>query len=197
MEPTIEQQVQTRLAELPADVRDAIQSADLTRKMQGIGTNHQLHLDQLTALEQEVMMVMLGFADPNDLAADIASEVHVPEDVANAITKEVSEQIFLPIRESMKRFVAGHTAPVETVPQSEMRVGAPTPLVTPLPADIPGGPAPVFTAPAPDSITSTPDTKPQFPAADIMLNEKTVTPPAPPQPRNYTTDPYREPIEPA
>jgi hypothetical protein len=67
MEPELEKQVQARLAELPADVRAAIQSADFAKKMQAIGNGHRLHIDQLAALEDEVMLVMLGFADPAEL----------------------------------------------------------------------------------------------------------------------------------
>ncbi len=197
MEPTIEQQVQTRLAELPADVRDAIQSADLTHKMQSIGKEHQLHLDQLTALEQEIMMIMLGFSDPSEFVQNVVEEVHVTQEVADAITKEVSEQIFLPIRESMKHFIDSRSVAPETIPQSEMRVEVKPPeqveplLVVESP-DAPPGTAPA--APAP------PVLKPEFPAADVMLSQKTVTlpphQPQPTQPRDYATDPYREPIEP-
>lgn len=68
MEKEFDEQIKKRLAELPVDVRQAVESVDLGEKIRAVGTRHGLHIDQLATLEDEITLVMLGFADPSEFA---------------------------------------------------------------------------------------------------------------------------------
>lgn len=114
MEQNIAEQVQKRMGELPEDVRRAIQSADFDKKLQDVATKHQLHIDQTGSLEDETLLVMMGFTQPAEFAKHIEEQARVPADKAAQIAGDISQQIFLPIRESMKKFMEKPGKPPET-----------------------------------------------------------------------------------
>lgn len=110
MEKEFDEQIKKRLAELPVDVRQAVESVDLGEKIRAVGTRHGLHIDQLATLEDEITLVMLGFADPSEFAERLERELQLSAEQAAQVTGEVVEEFFLPIRESMKHFMATQSA---------------------------------------------------------------------------------------
>lgn len=181
----LQKQVEERIAKLPEDIQLAIASNDLGKHIQTIGQRHQLHIDQMEMLQDEVMLVMLGFVNPEDFTAELQEQVRIPVEKAHAITTDIQNEIFTPVRESMKSLI-----PVEA---------SATPA--PLPTKPPEKPAEL----APNA---------EMHPADIVLTQKTVSmPPIPvpqkapeplgsspttgdaPKPAQYKTDPYREPAE--
>ncbi len=176
MEPDASQLVSQRLAELPADVRNAVQAADLGDKVRAIGARYALHIDQTGELEDETLLAMLGFSPMETFDARIADALHVPLETGNKLAADVSADIFSPIRESMKGFLA-------------QRQRAAAPVAAPS---------------TPPAMSQKPPISPDLHKADIMLTEKTASLPAqglPPvtpakdtQTPIYKTDPYREPV---
>jgi len=110
MEKEFDEQIKKRLAELPADIRQAVEAVDLGEKIRAIGTRHGLHIDQLGALEDEITLVMLGFSDPGEFTTRLEEGLGLSTEQAAQITQEAVEQFFLPIRESMKHFIATQDA---------------------------------------------------------------------------------------
>ena len=104
MEQDLEAQIEKRLAELPEDIRAAVLGADLNRHVQAIGAKYQLHVDQMGLLGDEILLSMLGFTELDKLEEHVKTQVGVPADVASKIVQDSSEQIFLPIRESLVKF---------------------------------------------------------------------------------------------
>ena len=199
MDEQLEQQLAQRMTELPADIQSAIQSADLSEKVQAIGKKYQLHIDQIGQLETEIMLVMLGFSEPAELMSNIMNDLNVPEAIANLIATDVSDEIFMPIRESMQKFMEERAAKVDSSKPAVTPTTIPPNPVVPVstPTIVPAEPVP-----------ATPkQPEPQFVGADVALTQKTVTPPVPialsqsaapqppAQPKSYSTDPYHEPIE--
>ena len=195
MDQDLTKKIQTRLEELPADIQKAVQSADVDKKIQEIGAKNALHLDQIGNLGDETYMVMLGFTDPAEFAENIAKELNVPKEKAEAIAKDIGTALFIPIRESMQQFMEeralheaileeGKAPAVQTLPTAPIAITKP--LIPPVPVTKPTQPHP----------------------ADLMLTQKTVTvaPAAPTNPTSpeaskgaapqpYKADPYREPTE--
>jgi hypothetical protein len=225
-ENDIGQQIKDRIAELPQDIQQAILSADFDKRVQNIASRHALHIDQMGTLGDETLLVMIGFSNPAEFSNHIVQQIHVSAEEAQRIATDINQEIFLPIRESMKKFAeeqrAG-TAPAKSVIMPSAQAAAdtkPTPM-PPLPPKIsipPSAPV-VQQAPKPPP---PPPQKPEMHSAEVMLREKTVsapmpaTPPppfvpkppiapvpptvpvkpVPPKPTDYKADPYREPIEP-
>jgi hypothetical protein len=209
MDIDLERQIQQRLAELPADVQTAIRSSDQGPKLQTIGKKYNLHVDQIGKLEDETLLVMLGFADPGEFSEHLIKELSVAPQEAVAIATDVSNEIFMPIRASMQAW-AEDRAERESANVITDTLGKEAPVPTKLPP----------TAPAPGPIAAVKAAPiPSLGAAEAMLSEKKITPPAqtapeapasassatpaaspapkadPAQPQNYKADPYREPIE--
>jgi len=186
MDDDITKKVQNRYAELPADVKKAVESADLNTRVQTIGVKNHLHLDQMGVLQDETLLVMLGFESPDNFVNALTKALNISPDQAAAVSTDINNEIFAPIRESLKKFSAPVSAPAPTPSQTPATI--PTPVVV--------KPAPVSTTPT--TTPATPIPKAQVPLAphphDLMLVEKTVTTPpaAPEKPTNYKTDPYRE-----
>ena len=201
MENDIHQKIEQRLAELPRDVQEAIASSELGEKLQAIGKAQGLHIDQMEALSDEVMLAMLGFVELEDLPHSIERQVRVDSARAQAITDAVNKEIFLSIRESMKAWAANRNAAAQTpaplVPAPAIAPSAPSvvmpssvaPAVPPdplskqsaptaAPTQAPAVIAPALSAapaPAPKPAPKAPD----FASADAILSEKRVAPPAP------------------
>ncbi len=95
--------IRTQFKALPQDVQNAILSADLRTKLQTITSKHRLHLDQADALETATIFVMLGLEHPKDYIRNVARELNIGSDAAKQIAVDINEQIFRPIRESLKK----------------------------------------------------------------------------------------------
>ena len=210
------EEIQKKFDALPTDIKALVYSADMLNVTQTIGTKHQLHIDQIGTLEAETADVMSGFTKPEEFAANLAVSLNIDQQKAATLAQDVSDQLFVKIRESLKQLYrqGGSSAPTSpqlsvSMPSQPPKSSLPsTPAVQPV--QKPLAPAPVSSA------VLTP--KPQMPLAphphDLTLVEKTVTTPAtptktpvpvappaqgaavpPPKPTDYKSDPYREPPE--
>lgn len=166
------QLIKQRIAELPADVRNAVQAADLHQKILAVGAKNSLHIDQMGELEDEALLAMLGFSPLDTLGKRLSEALHLPPAAGDKLAADLAADIFGPIRESMKSFV-------------EKRNALPTPTVL-----------------APAALNATPAAPPASPdmhKADLMLATKTLDLPAQPPTAEvpapiYKADPYREPV---
>ena len=202
MDKDLTQKIKDRLEELPEDIQKAVQSADMDKKIQEIGAKNALHLDQIGNLGDEVYMVMLGFTDPGEFAENIAKELNVPKEKAEAIAKDIGTALFIPIRESMQQFMEeltlheaileeGKAPTAQTLPTAPIAITKP--LIPPVPVTKPTQPHPADLMLTQKTVTTAPTTpKPATPPASVQAT-KPATPPVTPQP--YKADPYREPAE--
>jgi hypothetical protein len=199
-ETEYQQLIKARMAELPQPVQDAINSADVTKRLRELATTHQLHLDQWDVLENEVRMTLLGVKDSGDLAKNIQSEVGVRPEVAEALADDISRVVFEPIRQELERQLEhpDAQAKVETGVESMAAqalsderqtepadaldtepIVAPEPVVAPVTAS---GPAPLVSPP------SAPETK----AVRAPLSDAYKTGEASSERKDVHNDPYRE-----
>lgn len=178
------------MAELPGDVREAVLSAQLGEHIQSIGQKHGLHIDQVGALEDETMLVMLGFFAPETFSDQIATQLQIPAADAAAIAQEVNEQIFLPIRESMKAFADSKRQPIPAQETQESRI--PIKISTEQEQNLPANSIPAVAsqtvsqvipqAPAPQGFAmgGTPATSEALSPVTVMPQQNQVTPPTAP-----------------
>lgn len=98
-----EEQLRAMFEKLPKDVYDAATSIDVSNKLQELGEKYKLHIDKIDTLFDETTLVMLGLTHPKDYLANLKKRLEIPDDLARMIVTDVNEQIFKPIRESLKR----------------------------------------------------------------------------------------------
>lgn len=102
-QPDVQTIIKARFAQLPKVIRDAITSADVEKHLRELATTHKLHLDQWEALENEVMMVLFGVNPIDQLQNNIKKQVSVTDDVAKALTEDISKTVFGPIRSELEQ----------------------------------------------------------------------------------------------
>ncbi len=88
---------------LPEEVKEAYTSIETTETIIQIRDKYHLHIDQASALAEEMGLVMLGLSKPDEFIGTISARLHVTQMVATGITKDVNEKIFNPIKESLKQ----------------------------------------------------------------------------------------------
>jgi hypothetical protein len=188
MEDNVAQQLQARLTTLPDDVRTAVLSVEWEHKVQAIAGRHQLHIDQIGALGDVTLMAMLGMFDIVEYPNQVAVALAIAPDIAATVAKEVSDEVFMPIRESLRTLSQQKAAPaafpamsMSATPASSMPVATPAPAIAK--PDLAAADAMLHT-----SMVSTP--APATPAAAPALPTTPVPDPAKP---TYSADPYREP----
>src|SRR3990167_5177022 len=103
IKPTIEDKLQERFLALPKAVQEAISSSDVEKHLRELSEVHKLHLDQWQKLENEVMLTLLGLDEAENLEENIKKHVGLPDDIAAAITSDIAQAIFHPIRLELER----------------------------------------------------------------------------------------------
>jgi len=86
---------------LPEDIKVAIDSADSSEIMLELRKRHSLTIEQMGYIADETGFALLGLTHPRDFVGNIKSKLGVDESVAQDITKEINEQIFAPIKDSL------------------------------------------------------------------------------------------------
>ena len=95
--------IQDQFVTLPKDVQDAILSPTLRNALDTLQTRNSLTIEQAGAVENETLFIMLGLEHPRDYLKNLSRETSLPPEKARQIATDVNEQIFKPIRESLKK----------------------------------------------------------------------------------------------
>ncbi len=184
-----------RFSALPKVVQDAITSADIEKHLRELANIHKLHLDQWAALENEVMLAILGIQRMEDLEQHIKAEVNLDDVTAHALAQDISRIVFAPVRQELERSldhpaaVAATTTGVEDLRNTMLTTGSGAPAtVAPLAA--------TPTIPVPAALPVVPGTPPlSAPTATVERAQisPAYVPSAPSHERKTIEgDPYRE-----
>src|SRR3989344_3218347 len=96
-----------KFQEIPEDLQELILSTETADKVYEVGSKHFLHIDQIGELADEIGLVMLGINKANNFVNHVADRLGIEMETASAITKDVNEQIFMKIRESLQKLHTG------------------------------------------------------------------------------------------
>ena len=97
------EQIREIYIKLPQDLKDAILGVDSTDIMRKIGEKHKLAIDKIGKMVGEAGYVMLGVTHPNEFIANLVERLEVDKEKARIIAQEINEQIFKPVRESLRK----------------------------------------------------------------------------------------------
>lgn len=97
------QQLREIYLKLPKNVQDAIFSIDSAEAVQAIGKKYDLAIDKIGELADETGLVMLGLTHPSDYIVNLARRLNIDKETAKKIAEEINSQIFVKIRESLKK----------------------------------------------------------------------------------------------
>lgn len=93
----------TNTSSLPDDVQKTMSSPEVAKKIQAIGQKHQLHVDTVGTLLDETQLVMKGETHPKEYIKNLTKRLSVSDTKAKEVAVDINEQIFRPIRESLKK----------------------------------------------------------------------------------------------
>ncbi len=106
------EELDQKLISLPEEIKDVYMSLDTANTIKSLGLRHNLHLDKIGGLADEIGLILLGLVHPNRLPVDLREEHGFTPDEARVVTSEVNAEIFAKIRESLLTL----TEPKTTVP---------------------------------------------------------------------------------
>ena len=96
MEKNTKQLIQSQFKSLPSDVQESILSLDLGKSLKAITEMQPLEENQLTAIENEVMLIFLGFDDVVSLTTNIKYSAEISRERAEKIARAIQQKIFIP-----------------------------------------------------------------------------------------------------
>lgn len=167
------EQLKEKFEKLPADIRRVLLSEEVGINAQIIGRDTDITSEQALDVEDEVVAILMGTSHPKDFIQNIQTKIGVDQEKARAIAERVNEEIFQPVKDSLK-IVHNITEGTSETTQIQMSTPVSTP---PAPLNIP-------TPPAPPSSTTT--SFPQIivpPKMNVEIKEKPLNP-TPPEPQN-------------
>lgn len=171
-----QQQIEEQYKKLPAELKEAAYGVDIANKIYQIGQKFALTIEERGFLAEEALYVVLGLVRPEDFVGRLEERLRTYDEEAAEIAKEISQQVFLPLREALKR---AH--------QMEIKEETPAAPAKPPEPAIPQLPRPIE---LPSKTTVMQEKfKPKIPPIDLRQRAK---------PQSTTVrafDPYREPAE--
>lgn len=112
-------QIEEQFAALPQVVQNAILSGHVQEKFQELAKKHQLHYDEWSVIENEIMLTVLGLRSPDDLVNRVVSATNLGREKSVALVEDASDTVFRPIREELERELGHPQARAEKLPDVE------------------------------------------------------------------------------
>ncbi|HEY4479417.1 MAG TPA: hypothetical protein VI981_03635 [Candidatus Paceibacterota bacterium] len=175
--------INEKIASLPSDVKDAINSVDIGMRVQTIGSKYHLQIDELNELEKTTAYVMLGLCHPSSYIEVLKTKLAISNETAEAIALDINETIFKPLRASLRK-MHSLSEQEEILSAAPQKADATAPKVQSF-----MGPYSSSTPAAPLNPPATPQKTTDTP---IPASKPEVMPPTPNMPKY--ADPYREPV---
>jgi hypothetical protein len=107
MGPLTEKEILEKYEQLPEDLKEAIFGAEVTGIVNSIGKKFNLHIDKIGELANETGMVMLGVTRPKEFVPNLSDRLEVDTETARKIAQDINSQIFMKVRESLKKIHNG------------------------------------------------------------------------------------------
>ena len=133
-------QLKDAIKKLPKELQDLMLDPETENRVISIGEKHHLHIDLIGELNDEVILVLSGLAKYSDFVPHIIQRLNIDQTTASAITTDINNEIFLPIRESLQQLADNKVAAPAPVAAITPAPAAPTPTVTPNSPTTPAAP---------------------------------------------------------
>ena len=212
------EEMDEKLDSLPENIQKIIYGPEIDIAVQKIGQKYQLHIDEMGLLHAEIVDVMIGKTESEDFVPYLIETLEIDREKAASIAEEVNTLLLTHIRDAMRYggdIAANNmTAPTNTPPQavsptpeyraadvvlSQKTLAVPNLTNSTAPEhQIINQPIPTLLPPPPAQVSYKPSIDPSpkvesTPQPRMGSPKEPEIPPAPPT-RNYSTDPYHEPI---
>lgn len=93
--------IKEELMKMPKEIQEVLNSFDWMGKCEEIGKNHKLLYPEISNLQTETALILLGLEEEEYYAKNIEREVEISKEDAEKISKEIFEKIFKPIADQI------------------------------------------------------------------------------------------------
>lgn len=100
MTEELKKTIEEESIKLPKETREAISSFDWANEVKKIGEDNLLVDDEITYLQTETFLVLIGLTDYDSFASQIEN-IGTSNKTAEKIKEEISEKVFSPIAEKI------------------------------------------------------------------------------------------------
>lgn len=100
--PYTRAQLDEMFEKLPNEIQGMLDSNETISFLKQIEKKYDLSLEKVQELSAEIGTLMLGASSPQYFIPNIQKSMQISENIAKAITSEVNEKIFRPVKESLK-----------------------------------------------------------------------------------------------
>ncbi|MFA5997833.1 MAG: hypothetical protein WC814_00325 [Candidatus Paceibacterota bacterium] len=114
-EPTFDQDLSTIVSQLPPPIKTFFVSGKVEIIAKNLMQKNQLHIDQGAIVEREIILLLLGLKTPTEFTQALAEEARLDPQVTSGIVQDINAQIFMPLREEMRKGMSGAAEPAKTV----------------------------------------------------------------------------------
>ena len=96
-------EIRERFHSLPKDIQIIVSKPETTQRLEEIGRQRGLRIDEIGILIEYSGLIMLGFIKSKEFVNHLATQLKVSEEQAEAIAVDVDNQLFSRIRESLRK----------------------------------------------------------------------------------------------
>jgi len=119
MQPTAEEREQ-RFGEIPKDIWAVFSHPDTAKKLFDICKSNGLHIDEYSMVSEIVADILTGWTSTKDFIPRMIKEVPMDSATAGIVAQSISQEVFTPIRESLRKLEAKYiSASVDEVELSQ------------------------------------------------------------------------------
>ena len=95
--------LEEKYRDIPDDVREAISSVEVNKKLRDLTDKYKLQFDEAENLTKEIGFVMLGLKPRQDFVKNIQIATELDYETSKLIAEDVNNLIFHNVRESLKK----------------------------------------------------------------------------------------------
>lgn len=132
---------------LPPPIRRYLGRGGYSQVAKTLMSKYNLHIDQGTILEREIMLLLMGIENPNEFTQALAEEARLDKAAIDGIVGDINEQIFMPLREEMRKGGGDTQAQKPPPPPKPKPIAPPPSYQPPPPQPRPAPPPPPPSAP--------------------------------------------------
>lgn len=172
-ELSLDESIKEVMQTLPPPIRNYLAQGKYTTVAKGLMVKYRLHIDQTAIVEREIMLLLMGIEDPAEFAKTLAEEAKLDQQTVNSIVQDVNAQIFVPLRDEMRKGPTATpqpTQPVKTVIQQQTQSAAAQPPRVNVPLQSPTLPKTPATAPVYAPLTKFPHLQNKIPKPSFLAS---------------------------
>ncbi len=135
-------------AQAPGYIQDFVRSGKYDGFLEKVRTTENLHIDVLDTVSDEVLMMLLGMSEPQELTDNLKKEAGLTDAQADSVIAIANREIFAPLQEELRE--SQSSAGEASAPETPVIPVSPVPAAL-SPAPAPAAPPPVL-APVPSPL---------------------------------------------